>query len=112
MGKKRNNPYAVEAINQAGLSLYGEEFDLVTPTDLYVKFMPSQDEHIYLLDDWEDKELIPLFSFPLEYTIETDGDYYVDPEVSEAKYTYQYATIPVDVSLPQVPYEIIDELWF
>jgi len=38
-----------------------------------------------------------------------EGDYYIDPEVSDPLYTYQYATLSVEQELPNVPSEILDE---
>jgi len=111
LGEMRNNPYTVEAINQAGETIYGSTFSPKSATDLYIKISPVTQEHLASIDDWSDEQLIPTFTFPLEYTIAQDGDYYVDPEVSDPLYTYQYATVPIGTDLPSVPYEIIDELY-
>lgn len=111
LGRKRRNPFALENFKQAKVNIYGSGTMPVEATHLYVKFKPTEQEHLAVLEDWEITQEIPLFDFPLEYEIVAMGEQYVDPEVSEAMFTYKYGSIPVDTELPTVPYEVVDKLY-
>ncbi|HFD31912.1 MAG TPA: hypothetical protein ENJ28_04255 [Gammaproteobacteria bacterium] len=110
LGNKRNNPFTIVNINQAKTILYGINAPNKMATHRYVKFMPNIQDHLAILEDWETQEEIPLFDFPLEYEILSDGESYIDPAVTDSIYTYQYASIPIETELPEVPYEVIDDL--
>lgn len=110
LGQKRNNPFTVSNINQAKTVVYGSNEPNKVATHNYVKFKPTTEEHLDILEDWETYGNISLFDFPLEYEIISEGDAYFDPSVSDSIYTYQYASIPVGKEMPNVPYDIIDEL--
>ena len=112
LGIKRNNPFAVSAINIAKAQLYGTSSSPITKTHTYVKFLPTTQEHIATLDTWETTHLIPIFDFPLEYEIIEAGEYYIDPSVSDPLYTYQYTSMLVGTSMPEnVPFENIEDLY-
>ena len=110
LGEKRINPFTVENINQANSVVYGPDEPNKVATHKYVKFKPTTEEHLDILEDWETYGEVPLFNFPLEYEIISEGDNYYDPSVSDSIYTYQYASIPVRTEMPNVPYQTIDEL--
>jgi len=110
LGDFRINPFEINNINAANQLLYGSEAMLIQPTHRYVKFEPSNQEHLAILNEWSFSTNIPLFDFPLEYEILEDGDYYVDPNVVDSVYTYQYGTVLINQTLPSVPFEIIEEL--
>jgi len=111
LGERKNNPFTIENINLASASFYGEGHQVFEPTDRHVKFMPTTQEHIVALDKWSLETLIPYFDYPMDSEIIEEGDYYIDPEVSDPLYTYQYATFSVEQELPNVPSEILDELY-
>jgi len=112
LGVKRNNPFTVSAINNAINSLYGNSVTPVTKTHTYVKFSPTTQEHLAELEDWQFTYQNPIFDFPLEYEVIESGEHYIDPEVSDPIFTYQYATIPDGVIYPEsVPFENIDDLY-
>jgi hypothetical protein len=110
LGRKRNNPYTVANMTAAYNRLYKKNLSTLPVTHRYVKFMPEDQDHLAILEDYETEELIAIFDFPLEYEIEVEGDFYVDPNVTDSLYTYQYATIPTGKWIPNVPHEILEEL--
>lgn len=92
-------------------TIYRTNISALPATHKYVKFMPTLGNHLALLQEWEINTLTPLYDFPLQYEITTMGEYYVDPAVQDPAYTFQYASVPVNVSLPNVPHQIISELF-
>jgi len=112
LGKKRNNPFTVTAINYARRSFYGGSVTLISKTHTYVKFLPTTQDHLATLEDWEFTNMNPLFDFPLEYEVIEAGEHYVDPVVSDMLYTYKYSTIPDGMPYPlDVTYQDIDDLF-
>ncbi len=111
LGRKRINPFTIENINYAKSKMYGSTLPDKVLTHKYVKFSPTTQEHIDILENWEDKEDFSLFDFPLEYEIENDGEHYIDPSVADELYTFQYGAIPTNINFPQVPYDVIDDLY-
>lgn len=111
LGKKRNNPFKVSNINLAKALVYGQSVPNKVASHKYIKFKPSTMEHLDILEDWDTYGKVSIFDFPLEYEIVTEGESYIDPSVSDYIYTYQYTSIPVGTQIPNVPYEIIDELY-
>ncbi len=108
LGKKLKDPYSVENINRALHQIYptrGERHD-VTPTDLYVRFLPkNEEEYNRLVSSGMD-----LMDHPLDYQILQDGDYYVDPQVEPGQITWQYAVVKKDFRFPDgIHHEILDD---
>jgi len=110
LGNEIINPYTVEIVNEAQNLLYGSS-EPFSATHHYVKFKPTDQEDLAKLADWRHKESIVLFDFPLHFTIIEDGDYYIDPEIIDTNLIYQYASIPVSKVKPEVPYDLIEELY-
>lgn len=111
LGEKRLNPFAIENINEAKNFIYGESMEDKTLTHRYVKFIPTNLEHLAMLEAWESEVEIPVFDYDLLYKIESYGEVYVDPEIEEPLYTYRFASIPEGIDLPEIPYEEIDDLY-
>lgn len=92
LGKKLDDPYSVSNVTKALASLYPTKAGRVdvTPTDIYVRFLPKTEE--------EYQKLVTLgyelMDHPLDYQIVKDGDYYHDQDVSEEEITWQYAVVP------------------
>lgn len=117
LGKKLENPYSVSNMKKAWKSLKsvsssnsrvsGNESG-ITASHLYVKFKPKDERELSLLK--RDTTLI-LYTYPLDYEIALTGDYYHDPAVPAGQPTYQYASVKVDYKFPNVPYEILEELY-
>ena len=108
LGEKLEDPYTVENMREAVASLYptrAREIE-ITPTDLYVRFLPrTGDEFALLLSRG-----LKLIDHPVDYRIVREGDYYHDPEVSSEAITWQYAVVPKDFNFPSgIRYELLDE---
>lgn len=109
LGNRRENPYKTENITKALESLYPTKAGRVEveATDLYVRFLPSDDEEYEQL-----KSLgIELVDHPLDYDIAVEGDWYHDPEIPDGHVTWQYAVVPVGFDFPDMEYEIIHECY-
>lgn len=107
LGARLENPYKTENITRAVQSLYPTKADRVPvkTTDLYVRFLPKNEEELEIL-----KALgLRLTDHPLDYEIVEEGDWYHDPEVPDDMITWQYAVVPQGFDFPEMEYEIIDE---
>jgi len=104
LGEHLENPYKVENVEMALQSLYPTKARTeVETTNLYVRFLPANEDELALLDGLE------LTDYPLDYALACDGDWYHDPSVPENDVTWMYAVVPADYVFPKVRYEIIDE---
>ncbi|OJV42929.1 MAG: hypothetical protein BGO29_07120 [Bacteroidales bacterium 36-12] len=123
LGEKLNNPYSLSNMLAAldTLKSYPEQHSssmkapsstldniVIEPTDLYVRFLPSDSlEFVKLMTDTS----LILFDYPLDYQKLQTGDYYMDPSVS-GKYTWLYTSVPIDFILPDgIYYEVLEELF-
>ena len=109
LGDRLENPYTTANITKALDSLYptkGDRVD-VKPTNLYVRFLPANEEELDLLTDLG----LNLTDHPLDYDIVVEGDWYHDPDIPEGNLTWQYAVVPPDFDFPRIQYEIIDECY-
>ncbi|HOF15934.1 MAG TPA: hypothetical protein PLP76_03470 [Bacteroidales bacterium] len=114
LGEQCPNPYSVENMTIAYDSLVADGvFDIgedpsyiLTPTHLYVRFLPDDStEFNTLIDD----TTLELFDYPLDYEIEQRGLYYHDPTISEDECTWLYTVVPINFSFPtNIPYQILD----
>ena len=77
LGDRLENPYKTENVTKALQSLYPTKADRVDikPTDLYVRFLPANDEEFEALIGLG----LNLTDYPLDYDILVDGDWYHDP---------------------------------
>lgn len=110
LGEKLDDPYSVKNVTKALDNLYPTRSDRtdVTPTDVYIRFLPKTDSEYKKLTD----SGFELMDHPLDYQIVKDGDYYHDPEVDDEDITWQYAVIPHGTELPEgVEYEILDDCY-
>lgn len=105
LGKRLENPYKTENMSKALASLYPSKAGLiaVSPTDLYVRFLPKNQAELDALREAD----IYLIDHPLDYDILVEGDWYHDPEVPDGNVTWQYAVVPVDFHFPNIEYQII-----
>ena len=109
LGSRLENPYKTENIRRALTSLYPTKAGRVEleTTNLYVRFLPENDEQFELLESLG----LDIMDHPLDYDILVDGDWYHDPEVPDGNITWQYAVVPKDFIFPDIAYEIIDECY-
>lgn len=105
LGQRLENPYKTENMSKALASLYPAKAGLVAvdPTDLYVRFLPENQEELEQLKEAD----IHLLDHPLDYDILVEGDWYHDPEVPDGEVTWQYAVVPVDFNFPDIEHQII-----
>ena len=107
LGKQLEDPYSVSNITKALKSLYpakAESVD-VSATDLYVRFLPSDEGEYERLQELG----VEMLDHPLDYEIVREGDYYHDPAIPEGNITWQYAVVSPDFSFPSdIRYEILD----
>lgn len=108
LGRQLEDPYSVRNMSKALASLYPTKAAItpVEPTDMYVRFLPkNEDEFETLLGMGMD-----LLDHPLDYQILKEGDWWHDPKVDEHAITWQYAVLPHDFELPVgITYEILDD---
>ncbi len=113
LGEQLENPYSVEnmqkaldALNSSGMSTKSNL--VIEPTHLYVRFLPKMDEELQILKS--DSTLI-LYTYPMDFEIETNGDYYHDPSLPDTAITWQYTVVEPDFVFPNIQYEILSELY-
>ena len=112
LGKKLKNPYSIFNMKKAlkNLQDQGNKTTAITikPTHYYVRFDPKTEENLTILKNTTNLELYP---YPLDYEIKEDQNHYHDADITTNEVTYQYAAIKVEQKLPEVPYEILEELF-
>ncbi len=106
LGDRLENPYVTENVRKAFASLYPtKSSDLVRTTNLYVRFLPKDNDEYQLLK----KMGVDMLDHPVDYEIVEEGDYYQDPSLGDGAITWQYAVVPIDFKFPDVRHEILDE---
>ncbi len=113
LGAKLKNPYSVTNMQIAYdelKSLFPDSTAVleIRATHKYVKFLPQNQEEYQLLEAIVD---IELFVYLLDYEIKKPGVYYRDPSIPEDQPNPQYASVPVDFTLPNVNFEVLEELY-
>ncbi len=105
LGSRLENPYKTENITKALASLYPTKAGRVEvdPTDLYVRFLPENEDQCAELEEMG----VVLIDHPLDYAIAVEGDWYHDPEIPEGNVTWQYAVVPAGFDFPDIPYQVI-----
>lgn len=109
LGKKLENPYSVKNMQIALDNLLGknkESNDIILPTHLYIKFIPIDEAELDRLDS-----LKYISEYPLDYEVIEGESSYRDPEVSEDQPTFQYTSIKIGEEIPNVNYEVLEELY-
>lgn len=113
LGDQLPNPYLISSLTASQDSLYDNGFidakmDL-TASHNYVRFsIQSETEY----DQMESDSTILLFDHPLDYEIIQDGDWYHDPTLPDSGFTYYYAVIPMNKSIPAVSHTILAQVLF
>jgi hypothetical protein len=106
IGNQLTNPYKVEIMQQAYNNLYENDISCLAPNYLYVRFLPNSYEDMRVLLESN----LELWDFPLDYELETIGERYQDPSVSDPMYTWQYTVVPVNYAFPSVQHEILEQM--
>ena len=106
LGDRLENPYKTVNMQAALASVYPTKGRVpVETTDLYVRFLPLSRADEDMLTSLG----VDLVDHPLDYAIQKEGDYYVDPALGDGRITWQYAVVPKDFVFPDITYEVIDE---
>ena len=110
LGEKLDDPYSLENMQSALLSVYPTKADrnVLKATDIYARFLPKNN------DDYDRLVSLglKLVDHPLDYKIVRDGDYYHDPSVDEDMITWQYAVVSSEFKFPKdIPYEILESCY-
>ena len=108
LGEKLDDPYTVENMTKALASLYPKSSFSIYGTDMYVRFLPRDDEQYAELESLG----LDLIDHPLDYKIVREGDYYQDPSIPEGEPTWQYAVVPSSFTCPGgIVYEILERCY-
>ena len=110
LGEQLDDPYSVENMTKALDRLYPTRSDRtpLEPTDLYVRFLPADEE------EYEELEAagLLLVDHPVDRDIVREGDYYHDPQIEEGKITWQYCVVDKDFEFPgHIKYELLDRCY-
>ncbi|MBQ3619831.1 MAG: hypothetical protein II939_16925 [Bacteroidales bacterium] len=118
-GNKIEDPYSVTNMRKAYDQLIQKEpnsitkaglvKEQITPTHLYIKFIPKTNQELIILQDDGILNVVP---FPLTYDFEGFNGIYRDPECPLGQPTYQYSVVPKEYMLPNIEHIIIDSLYF
>ena len=113
LGKKIPNPYSLKVVQQAYDELAEKSGlrsrETLAPTHLYLKFAPKNLEEVKLL---ESDTTLFFYSYPLDVELIGEGGGYHDPSLPDTVPTYQYVCVPIDHPLPEVEYEVLDEVYY
>ncbi|HET8859253.1 hypothetical protein [Marivirga sp.] len=80
--------------------------DIIQTTHYYLKFFVSSAEHY----DELQSDSLDLFEYPLDYEIESYGDYFMDEEDSQEGKWY-YTVVSKDYEFHNLEYEILEDLF-
>lgn len=83
---------------------------IINPTHYYVKFIPNNEDHLNILEHIENDSIV-LSCYPLDYEIIQEGSFLEKSNDEDIKFSELYTTVPLDFSFPNVPYEILEELY-
>lgn len=112
LGEKLPNPYSLSVMQKAADELTNESTlksaQLLQATHFYLRFAPRDTAEIDLL---EADTTIFFYTYPMDYEIVQEGDTYIDPNLPEGVLKYMYCAVDVNHKLPNVPYEVLDELY-
>ncbi|HEX2919697.1 MAG TPA: hypothetical protein VHO50_00890 [Bacteroidales bacterium] len=104
--KGTRDPFAFQNMNRALNKLKAlrpELTDLtIKPNHLYLRFLPGNEIQMDLL--LKDSSIV-LFDHSL------DSEDYASPDTSSSGYGPQYCVVPIDRSLPAIPYELLYEVF-
>ncbi|WP_395052053.1 hypothetical protein [Flavobacterium sp.] len=127
LGEKKIIPFTVENMRKAQENLLNNPTASIFPsasqyyrnnasgyqietTHYYVKFSPQDSlQYERIVND----TILAVSDEPFEYTIESEGDKYQDPDYEGTDLTYYYSVVSKNYQLPDnVDYEIIANLHF
>jgi hypothetical protein len=113
LGKKLENPYTVANMQKAYENLLSNPNARVAAelnieaNHYYVRFFPRSKEEIDLLE----ADSLELFNYPIDYELDTIGNYYAEEGANIAEGLWYWTAVSVDYQFPNVEYEVLDELF-
>lgn len=105
LGNQRANAFDVNLIRQAYNILYEPDVTYISPSHLYVRFLPQNPEDLgELLKTGLDFE-----DYPLDRDVIYAGEFYHDPAVLDTNYTWMYTVVSpsFNFSSLSVTYEVL-----
>lgn len=112
LGEARSIPYsmanmrtALEFINANSSHLN----TIILPTHYYVKFSPTNDSHLAILDSLCSE--VSLYNYPIDYDVATEGSFLITAQETQNKFAPLYGTLPISFNLPSIPYTILDTIY-
>ena len=117
LGKKLENPYSVENMRRAYNNLKSDKVSHhvstegieIKATHYYIKFKPRNQSE---LDTLKNDSTLVFYNYPLDYEIHEGNTYYHDPSLPDSIPTFQYCSVPVGKTLPDVvEYEVLSDLF-
>jgi hypothetical protein len=106
LGRQYGHVFNIDNVRNAWAELTGENVEL-SPTHLYVRFVPQNIEELKRLTDAN----LATYTFPLDYEIVVPGDYMQDPSLEPNGIPPLYTCIPTDVPMPDVTHEVLDQMY-
>lgn len=119
LGEQKENPYSLQNMEKAR-AIVSQQSDapqlsaLQTPlkaTHYYVVFLPETPEHMAILREIVEKRTFVVRHHPMDYEILQYGADYVDSRTKDPQFPVLYASVPVSATMPNVPYEKLEELY-
>lgn len=108
LGLQLNNPYSIPNMTAAYNAFFNLQLGAVSVTHKYVRFAPSNESQIALLDDSLE---LDLFTHPLDYEMLQDGDLYVHSGSTIEEIPYLYTVVSANYNLPtNVAHTILSDL--
>jgi hypothetical protein len=105
LGAQLPNPYSIPNMTAAYNTYFNLNLPYIQTTHLYVRFAPTSEAQVALLDDSLDLEL---FTHPLDYEVLIDGDIYVHAGKSIEDLPFLYTVVLPSFNFPAgVPYTVL-----
>lgn len=124
LGDRMENPFSVKNMNVALQILRDHEQEderianalksapeSIEKTHSYMQFFPSNDSHLEIMLQMIDNDEITVSAYPMDYQIIQFGEEYTDPETTNVNYPVFYASIPINISTPNIPSQEIADLY-
>ncbi len=121
LGKQLENPYSLENMQEAmDIILKSSQKGSLSArtngkplqaTHHYVVFIPENKQHLEILGDVVASRKFVTRDFPMDYEIVQYGEKYVDKRAKSPQLPVLYASIPVGVQMPNVPYQKLQDLY-
>jgi hypothetical protein len=97
LGARITNPYSLDNMTAAYRDAYGKDPSRpLSVTHLYVRFSPKDYQQLARLEETN----TPLYDYPLDRQLITEGDYYTAPDKQVEDIPEYYAVVPAGYAFP------------